>query len=80
MEIEKKIMLEKLKRDLINNEENTKAVVVLYDQAKELLSETSDPVEVLNLSDEICFWEERLSKYRFERRRLILKMEKINDF
>ncbi len=80
MEIEKKIMIEKLTRELKNNEENIEAVVFLYEEAKRLLSEKYDPTEILLLSDEICFWEDRLQKHKFDRRKLILKMEKINEF
>lgn len=80
MEIGKKIMIDKLTRELKNNEENIEAVIFLYESAKESLGEKSDPVDILILSDEICFWEDRLQKHKFERRTLILKMEKINDF
>ncbi|MFA0062499.1 hypothetical protein AB4370_22305 [Vibrio cyclitrophicus] len=80
MEIGKKIMIDKLTRELKTNEENIEAVVFLCEEAKRILSEKYDPTEILLLSDEICFWEDRLQKHKFERRTLILKMEKINDF
>lgn len=71
------IMLEKLKRELKNNEENIQATCFLIESEKAKLDLGDWPESVFNSDQQIAFLEDRLIKHTNKRKEILNDIKKL---